>query len=417
MCSDEQLTPQGQKQKKQTDALKILHVIATADPRYGGPVEGIIRSSAALAKLGHFRELATLDHPSDPWVTSFPIPIFALGTQGAGDRARMRWLPWVHYGYTPKLVSWLRENACHYDVVIVNGLWNYATLAARRVLPGSKVRYFVFTHGMLDPWFRRTYPIKSFLKQISWLLNEGPLLANAQGVLFTCEEERLLAKDAFWPYKLRERVVGYGTSDTEGNPGAQIAKFLARQPALAGKRFLLFLSRIHPKKGCDLLIEAFAKTASLDPDLHLVMAGPDQGGWVPQLKRQAAQAGIGDRIHWTGMLEGNHKWGAFHGCEAFVLPSHQENFGIVVAEALACGKPVLITDKVNIWREIQQEGAGFVEQDNQTGATLLLEKFTKLTDLEKRKMGTAARTAFVKHFDINQNVTRLLDVLRESDPD
>jgi len=394
--------------------LRILHIIATADPRYGGPLEGIIRSSAALEKLGHFRELATFDHPSDPWVASFPIRVHALGTLKSEIRRQWKWLPWVHYGFTTKFVPWLKQNAKGYDVVIVNGIWNFTALAARLSLTSSKVPYFVFTHGMLDPWFRRAYPVKTLLKQISWWCSEGPLLANAQGVLFTCEEERVLARNAFWPYNVKEFVVGYGTSDVKGNAEAQIAEFRERIPALTNKRFFLFLSRIHPKKGCDLLIQAFAKIAPLIPDIDLVMAGPDQSGWAPQLKKQAAALGIADRIHWPGMLEGNRKWGAFHGCEAFVLPSHQENFGIVVAEALACGKPVLITDKVNIWREIQQEGAGLVANDDLPGITSLLEAFIRLSDAERNKIQVSARDAFLKHFDIEQNVTRLLDVLRQT---
>lgn len=401
-------SPQHQEQAP----LRILHIIPTADPRYGGPVEGIIKSSAALARLGHFRELVTLDHPSDVWLKEFPIPVFPLGVLPSDARKRWRWLPWVHYGYTPKLIPWLRANTSQYDIVIVNGLWNYSTFAASRSLIQGSSPYYVFTHGMLDPWFRKTYPVKSLLKQAFWWFCEGPLLARSQGVLFTCEEEKLLARNAFWPYRAKEFVVGYGTSDVEGDRSTQIEKFRNRVPSLQGRQYLLFLSRIHPKKGCDLLIQAFAKIASSNPELDLVIAGPDQTGWTSQLRNQAARAGIGERIHWPGMLEGDEKWGAFHGCDAFVLPSHQENFGIVVAEALACGKPVLITDKVNIWREIQKEGGGIVAVDTIDGISDLLKKFQGLTTEERSRMGSAARGTFLKNFDINKNVVSLLEVFR-----
>lgn len=400
--------------REENPPLRILHIVATADPRYGGPVEGIVKSSAALAKLGHFREIVTLDHPSDPWLDAFPVPVFPLGSLPIGIRKRWRWLPWVHYGYAPKLIPWLRANATQYDTVIVNGLWNYSTFAARRALTPRKSPYYVFTHGMLDPWFRKTYPLKSLLKQIFWWFCEGPLLANSRGVLFTCEEEKLLARGAFWPYRAEEFVVGYGTSDVAGDQSSQIELFRKKIPALQNRPYLLFLSRIHPKKGCDLLIQAFAKIASSAPDLDLVMAGPDETGWLPQLRKQAAQAGVGERIHWPGMLEGDEKWGAFHGCDAFVLPSHQENFGIVVAEALACAKPVLITNKVNIWREIENEGAGLIATDDVAGITALLDRFNGLRNEERNSMGLAARTTFLKHFDIDQNVTSLLEIFRNS---
>lgn len=140
-----------------------------------------------------------------------------------------------------------------------------------------------------------------------------------------------------------------GTATPAGDSQAQRQIFLDHFPQLDNKRLLLFLSRIHVKKGCDLLIEAFAEVAS-DDSLHLVIAGPDQIGWQADLQKQAKQLGIEQKITWTGMLSGDLKWGAFHATEAFLLPSHQENFGFVVAEALACEVPVLISNKVNIWQ-------------------------------------------------------------------
>ena len=229
--------------------------------------------------------------------------------------------------------------------MIVNGLWNYTALAALRALRGSRVPYFVFTHGQLDPWFRQFYPIKHAAKQLFWLFSEGQLLRHARAVLFTTEEEKLLTHNAFWPYRVREHVIGFGTADVAGQPERQIEAFYSRIPAVAEKRFLLFLSRIHPKKGCDILIRAFARHAHEFPGLDLIMAGPDQIGWQRELEAIAHAAGVSERIHWLGMLTGDAKWGAYWSAEAFVLPSHSENFEIVVAEALACGLPVLISDK------------------------------------------------------------------------
>jgi glycosyltransferase involved in cell wall biosynthesis len=177
---------------------------------------------------------------------------------------------------------------------------------------------------------------------------------------------------------------------------------------LAGRRFVLFLSRIHPKKGCDLLIRAFAKVASKDPTLDLVMAGPDASGWGKNLTNIAAELGIKDRIHWPGMLKGDLKWGAFRGAEAFILPSHQENFGIVIAEAMACGKPVLTTRRVNTWREVQDCGAGLVENDDLDGIIRLLERFLGLSDEAKQIMGQSARKGFVEKFDIRTMAPQLI---------
>ena len=392
-------------------AFRVLHVIASVDPRHGGPIEGVLRQA------GQRREgavtIVSLDAPDEPWVAACPVPTIALGLEGDTWRRLRRRLPWLRYGYTPRLVPWLRHHARHYDLVVVNGLWNYAALGARRALVGSGMPYVVFTHGMLDPWFRRTYPLKHLVKQALWWVSEGPLLAHAGAVLFTSEDERRLAEGVFRPYRLEGRVVGYGTADLTGDAAAQVAAFWACVPALRHRPFLLYLSRIHPKKGCDLLIEAFAAAARAHPELDLVLAGPDQTGWVPALQRRAEALGIGTRVHWPGMLEGDAKWGAFRSCTAFVLPSHQENFGIVVAEAMAAGRPVLITDKVNIWREIEADGAGLVAADDKAGVAALLEEFLAMAPDERDAMGARARASFLARFEIGRAVASMLAAMRE----
>src|SRR5262249_49614778 len=215
-------------------------------------------------------------------------------------------------------------------------LWNYTSLATWKALRGSGVPYFVFTHGMLDPWFRETYPIKHIAKQIVWWMVEGRLLHDARAVLFTTEEERILAQGEFWPWRARGCVVGYGTADVPGDEVAQLTAFRTSLPALGARPFLLFLSRIDPKKGCDILIRSFARTAFANPNIDLVMAGPDRVGWRRRLEEIARAEGIGKRVHWCGMINGDVKWGAYRAAEALVLPSHSENFGVAVAEALAC---------------------------------------------------------------------------------
>jgi glycosyltransferase involved in cell wall biosynthesis len=322
-------------------------------------------------------------------------------------------MPWLRYGYSPRLVPWLRAHARDYDAIIVNGLWNYTAFGASRGLRGAGVPYFVFTHGMLDPWFKKTYPIKNIAKQIFWWFSEGPLLHGAHAVLFTTEEERVTAKGAFWPYRLAERVVGYGTADASGEPAAQIEAFLTAFPHLRGRRFLLFLGRIHPKKGCDLLISAFARHAAQYPDLDLVIAGPDQIGWRATLETLAQREGVADRVLWPGMLRGDLKWGAFRAADAFVLPSHQENFGVVVAEALACGKPVLISDKVNIWREVEAAGAGLAAPDDIENVQDLLGRFLRSSEEARSRMCSAARQCFLDEFEIERAATELLRAIEE----
>ena len=310
------------------------------------------------------------------------------------------------------MTPWLRQNASRFDAVIVHGLWQHGGFATRQALHGTQTPYFVYTHGMLDPWFNRAYPLKHVKKSLYWTWGERRVLRDARAVVFTCEEEKRLARQSFRPYQVNEAVVSYGTAGPTDDPAALRAAFLEAYPVLIGKRLLLFLSRINVKKGCDLLIEAFSKIAASDPSLHLVMAGPDRDGLQPGLQRLAEERGIGDRLTWTGMLTGEKKWGAFFASDAFLLPSHQENFGIAVAEALACGLPVLISDKVNIWREIAADGAGIVAEDTQAGVQEQLAKWMALSDTQKQEMGRQARQCFAERFEIHQAAQSLMAVLR-----
>jgi len=269
----------------------------------------------------------------------------------------------------------------------------------------------MFVHGALDPWFKRTYPLKHIKKWLYWPWAEYRVLRDAQAVLFTCDAERVLARKSFWLYRANEAVVDFGIPVPVGDPHGQREGFFRMYPATRNKRLLLLLSRIHPKKGCDLLIEAFAKVAGRNPELHLVMAGPDQEGWQQKLMDLAKAHGMADRITWTGMLTGDIKWGAFHAADVFVLPSHSENFGIVVAEALACSLPVLITDKVNIWREIMQDGAGFAEPDTIEGTVALLERWLGLSADELHQMRIRARACFEDRYNIQQAAKKLVNVI------
>ncbi|ABM38481.1 glycosyltransferase [Polaromonas naphthalenivorans] len=385
--------------------MKILQVISSINPKGGGPIEGVKQLQVPLQALGVQVEIACCDAPDAPWLATCGLStVHALGPTRMG------------YSYAPRLLTWLRENAPRFDAVIVEGLWQYHGLAVRQALAGTKVPYFVFTHGMLDPWFKHTYPLKHFKKWLYWPWAEYRVLRDARAVIFTCEEERLLARQSFWLYRANEAVASYGTSSPPRNGDELAQRFLVANPQLQNKRIALFLSRIHEKKGCDLLLDAFAQIGRQDERLHLVMAGPDQTDWAAILKAQAENLGISRRITWPGMLQGDDKWGAFYAAEVFCLPSHQENFGIVVAEALACGKPVLISNKVNIWREIESDAAGFVDDDTVDGTVHNLQRWLELDTKSYTAMSQRARQCFATHFHIQRAAERVVEIIRECRP-
>lgn len=369
--------------------MNLLHVISSIDLRGGGPIEGVRQLALAHARAGHTTEVACIDAPHAGEPGEFPFPVHRLGP------AR------THYRYSARLLPWLRAHAPRYDAVVVNGLWQYGSYATWRACRHTGTPYFVFTHGMLDPWFKHTYPAKHLKKWLFWPWGDYRVLRDARAVLFTCEEERLLARQSFWLYRCNEVVVGFGTAAPPRDAEVQRATFLERFPEAQGKQLILFLSRIHEKKGCDLLLRAFAAVARDRPDLHLVMAGPEHPGYGGALRELAVRLGIDRRITWTGMLSGAQKWGAYRAADVFMLPSHQENFGIVVAEALACGVPVLISDKVNIWREVAHDRAGLVAEDDFAGATGVLRQWLAMDSEQRARMSSNALSCFSGRFEID----------------
>jgi glycosyltransferase involved in cell wall biosynthesis len=384
--------------------LKLLHIMTSVDPKGGGPREGVYQRGVFLEKMGHSVSIVTLDDPREEFLRDLPLTVHALGPSHGS------------YRYNARLVPWLRAHAHEYDSVIVNGIWQYPSFAAWRVLHKAGIPYFVFVHGMLDPWFKEEYPLKHLKKWLYWPWAEYRVLRDARAVLFTSEEERRLARRSFWLYRANELVVPYGTSSPPPDRERCREKFLATYPELRGRRILLFFGRIHEKKGCDMLVEAFAKLAAGDPALHLVIAGPGRPPLVDSLKDLARTHGAADRISWPGMLQGDLKWGAFYCAEVFVLPSHQENFGIAVAEALGCGLPVLISDKVNIWREVESDKAGLTDSDTLAGTESLLRRWLAMSQDSKLEMSAGATRSFEKRFKVDAMAHGLLDVIAGTKP-
>lgn len=383
--------------------MNVLQIITTLNAKAGGPVEGLIQQGKEMNDRGHDVHTLTLDAPGtveiDPRIESKAV--YFLGPS------------WQTYAFNLRLEPWLREHGRKFDVIIVHGMWQHHGYCVAKVSREIGLRYVIFLHGMLDPWFGRAYPLKHLKKWLYWPWAEYRVLRDANLVLFTTAEEMRLARQSFWLYRARERLVGYGIKHRDVSAADGCAAFLERFPRLAATRNLLYLSRIHPKKGCDMLIDAFAKVAERDPALHLILAGPGDDVWIAKLKAQVVARQLADRVTFTGMLSGAAKWGAYDASEVFVLPSHQENFGIVVAEALASGKPVLTTHNVNTWQEIHNDQAGIIEPDTPEGTLRLLERWLALDADGKRVMGERALQCFEAHFEVGQVTEHLIRALED----
>ena len=396
-------TPRARCYPNHTD-MRILHIVSTMSPEGGGPQEAV-RMIIRYAPPGYTNEVVTLDSPAASFLTSFPFPVHALGTD------RKRW-------FSSRLVPWLRANRDRFDGVMLHGLWEYIGVAVLHAIAGHKP-YVVFPHGMLDPYFKRRFPAKHAKKWIFWLANDYWLLRRAFRVLFTTQIEANLAKQSFWLHQWTPMVVALGAEPPPLKPQSSNPQtstdthaFYNLCPEARGHNFLLYLGRIHPKKGPDLLLEAFA--AVNDPNLHLVMAGPDANNYRAELEAFTERNNIASRVHWPGMLQGAPKWGAFAACDAFVLTSHQENFGIAVVEALACAKPVLISDQINIAPDIAADGCGLVQPDTLAGATQLLKDWLALAPAQRATMSQQALRTFANRYDMRHNTELILRVFEQA---
>lgn len=395
--------------------MKLLQVISSMHPRTGGTCQAVRTLSRQMIEQGNNVEVVCLDDPNCEFLPRETIPVHALG-EGRG--------PWE---YHPALPPWLEQNLSRFDAVILNGMWQHVGFALNTAVrrPGNPP-YFVFPHGMLDPWFQRTpgRRLKSLRNWVYWKLVEHRVIANACGVLFTCAEEMRLARETFRPYRPQRQItVGLGTTRPPKYQNEMAKAFAEKCPGLGSGSFFLFLGRIDSKKGVDIVIDAYAETCRSFPETwrasapRLVMAGPGlETEFGKEMKRRSEKSCPPGHVFWPGMLAGNAKWGALYNAEAFVLASHQENFGIAVVEALSCGKPVLISDRINIWREIEEDKAGLIAPDTQAGARDFFRRWLELLPEAKMAMGRAAEQSYESRFTIELAAENLLAAIKHSTP-
>jgi glycosyltransferase involved in cell wall biosynthesis len=337
-------------------------------------------------RLGHDAEVISCDTGREAFLKKLAFKPLTAGPSH------------FRYAYSQKLVSLLESVKNDFDGMIVHGMWQYQSLAVVRAFRNDGPPYVVFPHGNLDPYFIDNFPLKHVKKSLHYRLIESRLFKRARAVLFTCDEERRLAANSYRPVSGNHVTVHYGIDPPDFEPAKYDGPFRATLAKLAGKHLVLFFGRIHPKKGCDLLVDAFAQTANLNPQAHLLMVGPDETGWVPKLQARAEQRRISDRISWLGPAYGADKWFLFSSADVFILPSHMENFGIAITEAMSRRVPVLISTKINIHSDITAAGAGFAELDNAEGTANLLRRWFQVPDEQRSQMGERAKELVEQKF-------------------
>ena len=332
--------------------MKILHVIANLAPRYGGPAKACVEMAQAVARLGHEVSIYTTNQDG-PGELAVPLdrPVITAGVE-------------IHYfpiqpprfwGTSRPLAKALSQKIKEFDLLHIHSLYLYHDLVAGHYCRKFGVSYLVQPHGTLDPFIYRRH---RFRKAVMENLFENRNIQGASVILFTADEEMRLAG----PYigGTPGVVVPLGLDLREFQDLPEPGRFRERFPEIGPKRIILFLGRINFKKGLDLLVQAMARIVRQRQDAHLVVAGPDNDGWGARVKEWLKKEGILDCATFTGMLLGEERLAVLRDAQMFVLPSYSENFGLAVVEAMACGLPVVISDQVNIWREVEVAGAGLV---------------------------------------------------------
>lgn len=332
--------------------MRVLHVIPSLGPLRGGPSFMARAMAHGLARAGVEVELATTDDNGPGRLTA------PLGRPVTERGVTYRYFPRQTRFYTASapLAAWLARSAGRYDLIHAHALFSFAPLAAAATAGLAGVPYLIRPLGTLSPWGMHNR--RPLLKRLSFRLLDRRALAGAAAVHFTSEQERAEAAALGVPH--RAVVVPLPVELDQAGVLRASGRLRARHPSLAGRTVVLFLSRVDPKKGLDLLLPALAAARGRHPELALIIAGDGDAAYVAQLRHEAGRLGLAEAVVWAGHLDGDDKLAALADADLFALPSYAENFGVAVVEAMAAGLPVLISDQVGIHREVAGAGAGLV---------------------------------------------------------
>ena len=366
-------------------ALRILHVISTLAPASGGPTQVLRELTGAQVSVGHSVVICTTDR-GNPVRERLPDSWFR---ETFSERVEVKAF---NVEYAPLLVSlemggWLRGKMQAFDVVHIHGLYRfpptYAAYQARR----SGLPFLIRPHGALDPFLYGTSTRSIRMKRVYERWFDLPNLHAAGAIHYTAQEERERA--SFLNLGAPSFVVPNGLDWARYRALLTRGALRARW-GLGDAPLVLFLGRLHFKKGLDLLIPAFDALRQRIPGVQLVIVGPENDDYGQKVRGWVRERGLDADVHFVGSLEGQDVVQAYVDADVFALPSYTENFGMTVAEAMACALPVVISDQVNIHAEVASAGAGLVTRCDADEVAHALE--TLLSDADRRStMGAAGR--------------------------
>jgi glycosyltransferase involved in cell wall biosynthesis len=368
--------------------LRVCQVVANINRNVGGPAVTVPRLSEALTREGVACALTTLNYEK-------------LGPQTEGTGYDLisvagNYFTRLMRGFSPTLNRRIREESSKANIIHNHGLWMFPNLYARQAATCGRIPLVISPRGMLEEWSLGRSRIKKFM---AWHLFERANLRSTALFHATSEMEVRSLRKLGLHQPIAVIPNGVEIPDREATPDRESLE--RKHPELAGKRWLLFLSRIHPKKGVSELLRVWREIERDFSQWHLIVAGPDLDGYQSRLRREAVDSKIANRVTFAGMLSGPDRKAAFANADIFVLPTHSENFGIAIAEALAFGLPV-ITTKGAPWKELTAHECGWWIDLGHAELMQSLKGALCLPKAELSAMGERGRTLMAKKYSWKQ---------------
>jgi len=361
----------------------VLHIVAGLGAHLGGPSRSVPLLVRALAREGLDVAVATPEGEAESAVSPEAA---ALAEVGVPRRA------------LPREASEVRRLVGTARLVHVHGCWLPVTHRVHVAAKRAGIPVVLSPRGMLEPWALRHKRLK---KLAAWLLYERRDVRNAAVLHATAELERagLARLGLINPIAVVPNPIEVPALDA----------LPARPRASDRRRRALFLSRIHPKKGIDLLLEAWSKVRP--PGWELVIVGTGDRGYCAGLEAQVRQIGLTGEVRFAGHLEGTEKWAQYRASDLFVLPTRSENFGMVVAEALAAETPVIVTDAAP-WAALPARGCGWCVPVSAEALAAALEEAVGASDEQREAMGVEGRRFVERSFSPTAVAGEIRDLYR-----
>jgi glycosyltransferase involved in cell wall biosynthesis len=380
--------------------LRILQIVPSISLVYGGPSQMVMGFSQALAAQGAEVTILTTDSNGDTGQLPLNVPLDRPVAQDGYHVRYFRCSPFRRYKFSLGLLQWLAQHAHEFDIAHIHALFSPVSSMAALVARTQGLPYVLRPLGTLDP---ADLQKKRRLKQIYAALLERPNLAGAAAIHFTSNQEAkiserfgLITRDLVLPLGVTPPLLNAAdATQPAAQPEAELAKF-----KIPGDRpSVLFMSRIDPKKGLDLLIPALEALLAEGLPFHWILAGsnPQEPGYEAQIRAQIQASPLAAHTTITGFVSGALKTALIRQADLFVLPSYYENFGIAVAEAMVASIPVVISDQVHICNEVQQSEAGWVCACEVNALTNALRAALQ-SQTERQRRGTLARQYALENY-------------------